>query len=320
MPHAPLILTVGDLVEDVVVRVAGPVEPAADTPASITRHRGGSAANVAVAVARAGGRARFVGRVGADDRGSTLVAALRTSGVEVICETGPADGPSTGTIVVIVDRSAERSFLTDRGACVDLDGPDPAWLTGVDAVHLPAYSFIGGRIAETSRRLCEQAVERGLPVSVDASSTSVLRDLGPGRFFSALTELGVGLLFANEAEAAMLSTVEGWPDNGAMLVVVKQGAAPTIVHRPGLGSVAVPVPAIEGVLDTTGAGDAFAAGFLLATLGGHGPEAAAAVAHLQASRVVTVVGAGGPEPAGPGDPADPPDGPAGRMLKGRRLP
>ncbi len=298
MTDAPLILTVGDLVEDVVVRIDGPVEPAADTAVSISRHRGGSAANVAVAVVRAGGRARFVGRIGPDVRGSALVDALRDEGVETICETGPDDGPSTGTIVVIVDGAAERSFLTDRGACVDLGGPDPAWLDGVDAVHLPAYSFSGGRIAATSRRLCELALERGLPVSVDASSTSVLRDLGPGPFWAALTELGVGILFANEAEAHVLSAVEGWPDNGAMLVVVKHGAAPTIVHRPGLGLVAIAVPTIDTVLDTTGAGDAFAAGFLLATFRGHGPVDAAEAAHGHASRVVTALGAGGPERTG----------------------
>src|SRR5262245_25381630 len=83
---APLVCVLGDLVADVVVEVVGPRRRGADTAARVVHRRGGSAANVAVAVVRAGGRARFVGRVGDDDVGTGLVAALAEAGVEPLVQ------------------------------------------------------------------------------------------------------------------------------------------------------------------------------------------------------------------------------------------
>ena len=111
---------VGDLVEDVVVRA----EPAgirdADVAATVERHRGGSAANTAAAVARLGGRARFVGHVGADDAGDRLFAALAALG----CRARRAAPGRTGTVVVVVEPDGERTMFSDRGAATDFADAD----------------------------------------------------------------------------------------------------------------------------------------------------------------------------------------------------
>src|SRR3954447_26055473 len=122
-----MIGTVGDLVEDVVVRLAGPVQQASDTEAVVVRRRGGSAANFAVSVARAGHPSRFIGHVGDDRAGTVLLDSLRADGVDVVVR----QAGQTGTIIVLVDHSGERSMLTDRGSCTWLDAPERRWLDGL---------------------------------------------------------------------------------------------------------------------------------------------------------------------------------------------
>ncbi len=282
----PLVCAAGDLVEDVVVRLPGPAVRGADTPATIVRRRGGSAANVAAAVAAAGGRARFLGRIGADHLGAALVAQLEAEGVEVAVQ---REG-RTGSIVVLVDPDGERTFLSDRGAAIDFDGGDAASLEGASALHLPAYSLAGGALATASIRLAEAAGRLGIPVSVDASSTTLLaailegHPLDGGRFRGLVDELGVAVLFANEAEAGLLELLER-PLAGR-LVVVKQGPAPTVVLQPGGPRAEVPALEVENVIDTTGAGDAFAAAFMLAWLEGSTPLEAAAAGNAYAAAVI----------------------------------
>ncbi|MGH8976646.1 MAG: carbohydrate kinase family protein, partial [Acidimicrobiia bacterium] len=134
----PLVCCVGDLVEDIVVHAVEPLHRDADVRARIERHRGGSAANTAAAVARLGGRARFVGRVGADDTGTHLLESLVALGVE---HAGPRAG-RTGTVVVVVEPGGERTMFSDRGATDELThtDADPAWLEGTGAVHVPYYA------------------------------------------------------------------------------------------------------------------------------------------------------------------------------------
>lgn len=117
----PRVLVVGDVIDDLLVRPHRPIRPATDTPATITPSPGGSGANAAVWLARAGVRVRFVGRVGAADL-ARHAGLLRAAGVEPVLVPDPRR--PTGSIVVLLDPDGERTMLTDRGANLGLRAAD----------------------------------------------------------------------------------------------------------------------------------------------------------------------------------------------------
>lgn len=270
---------VGDLVEDVVVWPDGPVEHGTDTQARVFRSRGGSAANVAVAAA-AHVPTRFLGCVGTDALGEQLLDDLRRSGVDVRVQRRGR----TGTVVVLVDVDGERTFLPDRAAAADLGPVDAASLDDVAVLHVPAYGLHGGRTAASVRAL----LRTGVPVSLDASSTAVLRAIGVEDYRSLVEQVRPVVLFANADEAALLE-VSRRPL--PCTVVVKDGSRPTTVLSAG-GSRVVDVPPVAGVRDSTGAGDAFAAGWLSARMDGLDDHGRVLRAHALARQVLASPGAG----------------------------
>jgi sugar/nucleoside kinase (ribokinase family) len=251
-----MLATVGDLVEDVVVRLGGPIQFASDTDAVIARRRGGSAANVAAAAARISGAARFLGQVGDDPLGDRLLAELGDDGVEVDAVRRRG---RTGSIVVLVDAEGERSFLTDPGDARALDCAEEAWLDGITVLHVPLYSFVGGPIAATTATLVRWAHWRSIAVSIDLSSSAVVDALGLDATRSLIEQSLPDVVFANADEAAALG-IDG--PVGSALTVVKRGGVTAILHQPGRTAVEISAQDIGHVADTTGAGDAFAAGFL----------------------------------------------------------
>jgi sugar/nucleoside kinase (ribokinase family) len=251
-----MLATLGDLVEDVVVRHDGPINNASDTLARITRRRGGSAANVASVAAHLGYRTRFIGQVGTDAIGRALVDELDAEGVEV---SAVRRSGTTGTIVALVDHAGERTMLTDRRACLDLDQPDPAWLDNVTVLHVPFYSLVEPPISDTAITVIGWAHERQIPVSIDASSSSIIEMFGVAETRELLADLDPAVLLANGNEATTLG-IDG--PLGNTLVVIKRGPQPAVVLTAGSAPIEIPAIAVDSVSDTTGAGDAFAAGFL----------------------------------------------------------
>lgn len=244
------------MVDDIVVRLdLGGVRNGSDTPARIERRRGGSAANVAEAAARRTGAARFLGRVGDDPTAELVLGELASVGVDVsyVQRWG-----RTGSIVVLVGADGERSFLTDPGSARALDDPRPEWLDGVDVLHVPFYSLVDEPIATTATTVIGWAHARGIAVSVDASSVSVLESFGLDRATDLIASLAPTFVFANADEALVLG-IDG-PFGGA-ITVVKRGAAPATLFVPGADAVDVPGERVEAV-DTTAAGDVFAAAYL----------------------------------------------------------
>jgi len=252
-----VLCAVGDLIEDLVVQLHDDMRRDADTAASITRRRGGSAANVAYFAAKLTGRSRFVGNVGSDALGDSLVARLRRAGVQVCGErTG-----RTGSIVVMTGRDGERTMLTDRGDALALSAFNDEWLNEVSVLHVPLYSFAGEPIATASRAAIQAATARGIHTSIDLSSVTVLAQLGSRAVHELLESLRPTLVFCTAAEATAIE-LSPTDTHGASVVVVKDGARPVTTFGPQHPVATHDVVAAPRVVDGTGAGDAFAAGML----------------------------------------------------------
>jgi sugar/nucleoside kinase (ribokinase family) len=265
----------GDLLLDVVVAPERPIEEGTDVPGTLRLRRGGSAANVAEAFVRQGGRAMFIGAVGRDDAGRRLVAALRGAGVVVHAVRATGESP-TGRLAAVVSRDGQRSFVTERGAA-DLLGPSDvraSWLGAVACLHLPGYSLYKAPLSDAASAAARMVRDRGAVISIDISSRAPMLAFGRGRTSQAILNLGADVLFANEEEARALVGADR-PERLLELaptVVVKEGPAGCrVLWKSGadVGQLAVATTPVA-TADTTGAGDAFAAGFLLALLGAPG--------------------------------------------------
>lgn len=310
---------VGEIVDDVVVRLdldhrdgspmGGVAQGAAsgrplapdlgvnvgtDTAARIEHRQGGSAANVCVAAVASGAPARFIGQVGADAVGRMLEAALVGVGVEVAVRRQGR----TATVVVLCHHDGERTMLTDRGDADGFDRPDPAWLDGLRHLHVPLYSCGGGVLAETTGTLVGWARAAGMTLSLDLSATVLCRQLGPAGLRAVYEQLAPGVVLANQAEAAVAAELGMGDCLAGTVFVVKQGRRPALVHQPGREPVAVAALDLGPVPDSTGAGDAFAGGWLAAALAGADPIEATRDAHRRAAARLVAQGAGGAPGAG----------------------
>ncbi|GAA2991973.1 sugar/nucleoside kinase (ribokinase family) [Microbacterium terrae] len=277
-----MLIVIGDLVADLIVLGGATLERGTDNPAEVRLTRGGSAANVAAAAASAV-PTRFIGCVGVDPLATALIADLESAGVDVRVQRAER----TGAIVVLVDAVGERTMITDRGAAAELAAIDPAWLTGARWLHLPLYGFAepGSRQALTDAAT-SVAAEGGC-VSVDLSSVATLRALGARAVAEVLRRISPDVVFANRDEADVAGSF-GLTTRGVL--VVKRGPEPVLVHE--RGAVAeIAVDPVDDVLDSTGAGDAFAAGYIVAALAGADAAAAARAGGVRAMAALRRAGA-----------------------------
>ena len=286
-----MLCTIGDLIEDVVVWLNGEqndqINIGSDTDSVIVRTRGGSAANVAMFGALTGTPSRFIGQVGNDNLGEQLCASLRQSGVDV-CTV--AEG-RTGSIVVVVQPNGERTFLTDRGVASQLSVFDASFLAGVSIVHVPTYSLALDPLATTAVQYIRAARAAGALISIDASSTSVLRDYGIDRYSDLISSIAPDVFLCNNDESALLNVDSAHPMSGAALTVIKRGALPVTAVTAAGAVTEVATPPVANIVDTTGAGDAFAAGFLPVYATSHDIAHAIEHGHALASRVLRSPGA-----------------------------
>jgi len=289
----PVVVVIGDVINDFIVRPFGTVALGTDTPSRIEPSPGGSGANQAAWLGALATPARFVGRAGSQDA-SYHRAALEQLGVDV--RLASADDEATGTIVVLVAADGERSMFTDRGANSALGEADlpEGVLDGARLLHVSGYQLFEPGSRAAVRRLWAVARDAGIATSVDPASVAGLREVGREPFL----EWTAGALFAfpNLDEGRLLS---GADEPGEIMssllerysvVALKLGASGAMVaSRDGQKVKLGPRDGV--VVDSTGAGDAFCAGFLASWMRGGDLEACALAAVSAAARAVGQVGA-----------------------------
>ena len=245
-----VICVLGDAHLDVIVTISAPIAPDTDTAARTRVTPGGQAANVAAWVAALGGRSRLISARAEDAAGALVISDLAGRGVEVV---GPVLAGNTGVIVSLSDGGSQRSMLTDRGVgpLLTAAAVDPQWLDGCSWLHLPAYSLTTEPVSEAARAAAGVGRRRAARLSVDLSSTAAIRFYGPQALIALLAELEPDLVFGTEAEVDLIGQVPG------ATTITKLGADGVLV-----GGTRYPALRTEPV-DATGAGDAFAAGYLV---------------------------------------------------------
>jgi sugar/nucleoside kinase (ribokinase family) len=272
------LVTLGDVMLDVIVLLDEPLVPGDDVRARTRTGAGGQAANVACWAASLGATSRVLAKRGDDAAGELVARELAGRGVELA---GPVAAGRTGVVVSLVGGDGDRSMASDRGVAPDFapDELEPAWLA-CDVLHLSGYALLREPISETALLGARLAREQGARISVDVAAWTEIRSYGPVRFRDLLDVVAPDVLFATEAEWEML----GGASLAVPTCVIKRGARGCVVVTEGARLDLAPVEA--DVVDTTGAGDALAAGFLLG-----GPLEEAARRGLEAAaRCVANVG------------------------------
>jgi sugar/nucleoside kinase (ribokinase family) len=275
------VLVLGDLVLDVVMQASAPIESGTDVPGRVEIRQGGSAANVARWLARLGIRSQLVCAIGRDGAGRSLVAQLRRDGVNV--RAIRVAGHRTGRIGVLVAPSGERSFVADRRAATRMEAKDlkGEWFDNLDLIHLPAYSLLVEPLGSAGVRAVELARARGargVRVSVDLASVGPLLAHGRREARDLVARLQPDVVFATEPEAEALlgrHAPEGLLANARVAVIKRGSRGARVFARDDRDAAGEPLrfdvatSAIQAE-DTTGAGDAFDAGFIAGWLGALG--------------------------------------------------
>jgi sugar/nucleoside kinase (ribokinase family) len=260
------VLCIGDVMLDVVTQIKvmpSQINYGSDTPATITTHGGGAAGNVASWLTQTDAQATIVGHVGNDAAGSALVTEFDLLGVRhhnLVVDEG-----RSGVVVVLVDPTGERTMFPDNGANSGLHIGDLPELNEYNAVYISGYSPLDPLSLHGIKEMITKVRSEGLPIYFDPASVGGMKEVAIDEVQSWLPLMNVLLL--NEEEAIYLS---GHGDVELALdellqkcetVVIKRGSHGAIGKTRGGDSISVPAIPVD-VVDTTGAGDAFAAGFI----------------------------------------------------------
>jgi sugar/nucleoside kinase (ribokinase family) len=288
-----LVVVIGDVINDFIVRPRAPIAVGTDTASQIERSPGGSGANQAAWLATLHTPVRFVGRAGAADAAYHR-AALEQVGVDAWLASD--EERATGTIFVLVAPDGERSMFTDRGANAALRASDLPASVLDDALllHVSGYQFFEPATRALVLELWARALDAGIAASVDPASVAGLREVGPASFLDWTS--GARFVFPNldegslltgrqEPDAIVAELLETYP-----VVALKLGPAGALIASAEGRKVHVDAQPAH-ILDSTGAGDAFCAGFLSCWARGGDLESCGLDAVRAAARAVVQLGA-----------------------------
>jgi adenosine kinase len=261
-----------------------------------TEMSGGSAANTIVGIASLGARAAFVGKVKDDQIGTMYAHDIRAAGVAFTTKAA-TDGPATGCSYILVTGDGERTMNTYLGAAQNLTPADidAADVAASRIVYLEGYLWDPKDAKDAFVKASKIAHDAGRQVALTLSDAFCV-DRYRGEFVELMRSGTIDLLFANEAELRSLYETSDFDTalkqlrSDAKLGVVTRSEKGCVVASKD-GVIAVPAAKIETIVDTTGAGDLFAAGFLFGHVRGFGFENAGKLGALAAAEVIQHIGA-----------------------------
>lgn len=285
------ILCLGDVALDVIAQLKEPINYGNDTASRISTHPGGQAANVATWITRTNNKAVIVARVGNDPVGFALVSDLDKYGVE---HHGLMNsGRPSGVVVILVDSNGERTMFPDNGANADLEVSDLPALDDIDAVFLSGYALLDFRSRDAALGMIKKFKDRNIPIFFDPTTTGAMKVVPKSEILEWVGMMD-GILLNNEearylGESNDLEEAEENLLKRTPLVVIKLGSrGATGIFKDQFAK----VPAVTtNVVDTTGAGDSFAAGFIPKWLEKNNLEEALTAGTTLAAKCVGIVGA-----------------------------
>jgi sugar/nucleoside kinase (ribokinase family) len=288
------VLCIGDVMLDVIARIN--VSPqkinfGSDTASRISTSSGGAAGNVAAWLTRTDARSTIVSHVGDDPAGAAIVAEFDALGVshgDLVIQ-----GETSGVVVVLVDSSGERTMFPDKGANSRLTVTDLPDLGAFQAVYISGYALLNPLARDGVLEMIEKIKADGLPIYFDPASVGAMKDVTDKELHNWFSMMDV--LFVNEEESIYLTgsvEIERALDyllDFSQVVVIKRGSAGAIAKARGFDSISLPAVAAT-VIDTTGAGDSFAAGFIASYSKNHDLTAALQSGAELAADCVAIVG------------------------------
>ena len=288
------VLCIGDVMLDVIARIN--VSPqkinfGSDTASRISTSSGGAAGNVAAWLTRTDARSTIVSHVGDDPAGAAIVAEFDALGVNHGDLVIP--GETSGVVVVLVDSSGERTMFPDKGANSRLTVTDLPDLGSFQAVYISGYALLNPLARDGVLAMIEKIKADGLPIYFDPASVGAMKDVADKELHNWFSMMDV--LFLNEEESIYLTgsvDIERALDyllDFSQVVVIKRGSAGAIAKARGFDSISLPAVAAT-VVDTTGAGDSFAAGFIASYSKDHDLTAALQAGGELAAGCVAIVG------------------------------
>ena len=288
------VLCIGDVMLDVIARIN--VSPqkinfGSDTASRISTSSGGAAGNVAAWLTRTDARSTIVSHVGDDPVGAAIVAEFDSLGVSHGDLVIP--GETSGVVVVLVDSSGERTMFPDKGANSRLTISDLPDLSRFQAVYISGYALLNPLARDGVLAMIEKIKADGLPIYFDPASVGAMKDVADKELHNWFSMMDV--LFVNEEESIYLTgsvDIEralNYLLDFSQVVVIKRVSAGAIAKARGFDSISLPAFAAT-VVDTTGAGDSFAAGFIASYSKNHDLTAALQAGGELAAGCVAIVG------------------------------